>query len=137
MRRAILGFFLFAITANAHVDEAVLIDFEKKCMLCHKAYEKNDLAPPIVAVQQVHMRLADGNMTMATRSIMSFLKTPNTKTALMKPAIELYNLMPKFDLNAAEIENFSQVIIETEFDTPDWFDEHYKSHELEKGMDKK
>jgi len=89
MRRVILGFLLFAITANAHVDEAVLIDFEKKCMPCHKAYEKNDLAPPIVAVQQVHMRLADGNMTMAMRSIMSFLKTPNTKTALMKPAIEL------------------------------------------------
>jgi len=45
--------------------------------------------------------------------------------------------MPKFDLNTTEIENFSQVIIETEFDTPDWFDEHYKSHELEKSMDKK
>ncbi len=78
-----------AISLHAHVDEAVLIDFEKKCMGCHKAYEKNDLAPPIVAIQQVHMRLSDNNMTLAMQSIMTFLKTPNEETALMKPAIEL------------------------------------------------
>lgn len=124
-----------AVSLYAHVDEAVLIDFEKRCMGCHKAYEKNDLAPPIVAVQQVHMRLSDNNMTRAMQSIMTFLKTPNEKNALMKPAVKLYKLMPKFDLNATEIKNYSEVIIDTEFDMPDWFDEHYKSHKLEKKID--
>jgi len=43
----------------------------------------------------------------------------------MKPAVKLFGVMPKLDLNSTEIEDFAQVLIETEFEIPDWFEEHY------------
>ncbi len=40
--------------------------------------------------------------------------------------------MPKLDLNTTEIEDFSEVLVETEFEIPDWFNKHYKGHDLNK-----
>ena len=54
-----------------------------------------------------------------------FLVTPDENRTLMKPAVKLFGVMPKLDLNSTEIEDFAQVLIETEFEIPDWFEEHY------------
>ena len=116
----------------AHIDEKVLYAFEAKCMGCHDTYEKNDKAPPLIAVNQVYLRLHDNNMTQAIERMRGFLSEPSKEKALMKPAVKLFGVMPDLDLNSTEIEEFSQVLIETEFEIPEWFDSHYKSHELNK-----
>jgi len=54
-----------------------------------------------------------------------FLATPDENRTLMKPAVKFFGVMPKLDLNSTEIEDFAQVLIETEFEIPDWFEEHY------------
>ena len=121
-----------ATILNAHVDEKVLYAFEKACMSCHDTYEKNKIAPPLIAVNQVYMRLADGNMTVAMERMKSFLAAPSKEMTLMKPAVKLYGVMPKMQLTEEEIRDFSQVLVETEFEIPEWFDDHYKTHDLKK-----
>ena len=119
-------------TLQAHVDEKVLYAFEKACMSCHDTYEKNKKAPPLIAVNQVYLRLTDGNMTVAMERMKTFLAAPSKESTLMKPAVKLYGVMPKLELTEEEIRDFSQVLVETEFEIPEWFDEHYKTHDLEK-----
>ena len=121
-----------ATTLNAHVDEKVLYAFEKACMSCHDTYEKNKMAPPLIAVNQVYLRLADGNMTVAMERMKTFLADPKEERILMKPAFKLFGVMPKIELTQEEIRDFSQVLVETEFEIPEWFDEHYKTHDLKK-----
>lgn len=122
------------VSLKAHIDEAVLYSFEKKCMICHDTYKKNKIAPPLVAVNQVYLRLYDDNMTIAIDNMKIFLENPTEDKILLKPAFKLFGLMQKLDLNATEIHNFSQVLIETEFEIPDWFNSHYKSHDLNKSL---
>ncbi len=127
----LFGALLGSSTLQAHVDEAVLLAFEKACMSCHDTYDKNTKAPPLIAVNQVYLRHYDGNMTIAMKHMESFLTLPNKKSTLMKPAVELFGVMPKRTLTQEERRDFAQVLIETEFEMPEWFDEHYKSHQLE------
>ena len=119
-------------TLHAHVDEKVLYAFEKACMSCHDTYEKNKKAPPLIAVNQVYLRLTDGNMTVAMERMKTFLAAPSKEGTLMKPAVKLFGVMPKLELTEEEMRDFSQVLVETEFEIPEWFDDHYKTHELKK-----
>ena len=119
-------------TLHAHVDEKVLYAFEKACMSCHDTYEKNKIAPPLIAVNQVYLLLADGNMTVAMERMKTFLAAPSKEATLMKPAVKLFGVMPKIELTQEELRDFAQVLVETEFEIPEWFDEHYKTHELKK-----
>lgn len=130
--RLFIGIIFLSIFLNAHINEAVLYSFEKKCMICHNTYKKNKIAPPLVAVNQVYLRLYDENMSLAMNKMKIFLANPTEKKVLLKPAFKLFGLMPKLDLNATEVNDFSQVLIETEFEIPDWFNAHYKSHDLNK-----
>ena len=133
MKPIILLITLYAVTLlNAHVDEKVLYAFEKACMSCHDTYEKNKIAPPLIAVNQVYLRLADGNMTVAMERMKTFLAAPSKEHTLMKPAVKLYGVMPKLELTEEELRDYAQVLIGTEFEIPEWFDEHYKTHELKK-----
>ena len=43
---------LFLLPLSAHFDEQDLKNFEKKCMVCHDTYVQNDMAPPIIAINQ-------------------------------------------------------------------------------------
>ena len=133
MKPIILLATLYGVTPlHAHVDEKVLYAFEKVCMSCHNTYEKNKKAPPLIAVNQVYLRLADGNMTVAMERIKTFLAAPSKERTLMKPAVKLFGVMPKLELTEEEIRDYAQVLVETEFEIPEWFDEHYKTHQLKK-----
>lgn len=132
MKKIISTLAILTTLNHAHIDDEVLYAFEKKCMGCHDTYKKNKLAPPLVAVNQVYLRLHEQNMSKAMERMKTFLTSPDENNTLMKPAVKLFGVMPKLDLNSTEIADFSQVMIETEFEIPDWFDAHYKSHELNK-----
>jgi len=101
-------------------------------MSCHDTYEKNKMAPPLIAVNQVYLRLSDGNMTVAMERMKTFLAAPSKEGTLMKPAVKLYGVMPKMQLTEEEMRDFAQVLIETEYEIPEWFDDHYKTHDLKK-----
>ena len=133
MKAFLLLVILWDVTSlYAHIDEKVLYAFEKACMSCHDTYEKNKTAPPLIAVNQVYLRLADGNMTVAMKRIETFLAAPTKEYTLMKPAVKLFGVMPKLELTEEEMRDYAQVLVETEFEIPEWFDEHYKTHELKK-----
>ena len=133
MKAFLLLVILWGVTSlYAHIDEKVLYAFEKACMSCHDTYEKNKIAPPLIAVNQVYLRLTDGNMTVAMERVKTFLAAPSKEATLMKPSVKLYGVMSKLELTEEEIRNFSQVLVETEFEIPEWFDDHYKTHELKK-----
>ncbi len=127
---------LSATMLHSHIDEKVLYAFEKACMSRHNTYEKNKKAPPLIAVNQVYLRLFDGNMTLAMDRVEGFLALPDKKSALMKPAIELFGVMPKLELTQEEMRDYAQVLVETEFEMPEWFEEHYKTHKLKSPKDR-
>ncbi|MEA2029374.1 MAG: hypothetical protein U9N49_10420 [Campylobacterota bacterium] len=123
---------LSSLSLYAHINEAVLYDFEARCMICHDTYKQNDKAPPLIAINQVYLKLHDHNHTIARAKIKVFLTQPTHEKALMKPAIELYGLMPKISLDDNQTSDFAEVLIETEFEIPEWFEKHYKLHKLKK-----
>ena len=132
MKKIITTIAILTAGMEAHVDERTLYEFADKCMTCHETYKENKMAPPLVAVNQVYLRLHDNNMSKAMEKMKDFLAAPDVNKTLMKPAVKLFGVMPNLDLNSTEIEDMSQVLIETEFDIPDWFKEHYRSHDLNK-----
>ncbi|MEA3353247.1 MAG: hypothetical protein U9Q33_05495 [Campylobacterota bacterium] len=62
--------------------------------------------------------------------IVSFLEAPTHQKALMKPAIKLFDLMPKQILSHNQMINFSEVLMELDYEEPQWFNEHFESHKL-------
>ena len=130
----LVGTLLMVLDLNAHINEKILYAFEAKCMGCHNTHKRNKIAPPLVAVNQVYLRLNDNNMSLAEKQMKKFLTAPSKKGTLMKPAVKLFGVMPKLDLNITEIENFSEILVETEFEIPNWFNKHYKSHNLKKSQ---
>ncbi|MEA3419869.1 MAG: hypothetical protein U9Q90_10780 [Campylobacterota bacterium] len=116
---------------QAHVDENVLYDFEKRCMTCHDTYNRNKIAPPLVSVNQMYLRIFDGNATAASERMKAFLSTPSKKLAVLQPAVKLFGVMPKQKLSSEDIENFVEVLLTTEFEIPDWVNEHIESHKRE------
>jgi len=48
----------------------------------------------------------------------------------MQPAIKLYNLMPKQDLTLKQINDFTEVILEINYEIAEWFDNHFNLHKL-------
>ena len=101
-------------------------------MICHDTYKQNKKAPPLVAINQVYLRIYDNNWSVAQQQIKEFLENPTEKGAIMKPALKKFGLMPKLAFDINNTSDFAQVLIETEFKIPDWFNAHYKEHNLTK-----
>ena len=120
---------LFSIS-SAHVDDKVLYDFKNRCMICHDTYDKTDMAPPIVAVNRIYTEYSQNNLPEAKKAIISFLENPNEKKALMKPAVKIYGVMPLQLLTPQQRGDFADVILELDYGSPEWFEDHYKSHQL-------
>ncbi|MAD42054.1 MAG: hypothetical protein CL623_06645 [Arcobacter sp.] len=119
----------FLLPLSAHFDDEDLYNFEKRCMVCHDTYVQNEMAPPIIAINQRYKKYY-GDMDLSISKIKDFLISPSHEKAIMQPAIKLYSLMPKQELNKKELEAFPEIIMLLDYDVPEWFDEHYKSHNL-------
>lgn len=117
---------------NEKLSSGVIIGFESKCMSCHDGFTKNKFAPPIIAVQQVYLRLANKDMKKAKERMIAFLEEPKKDKTLMKPAVKLYGVMPNLGLSKQEIEAYTKLVLETKFQMPAWFNDHFKSHKLKK-----
>jgi hypothetical protein len=121
-----------ALQENEKLSSGVILGFQSKCMSCHDGFTKNKFAPPIIAVQQVYLRLANKDMQKAKTRMVAFLQAPHKDKTLMKPAVKLYGVMPDLGLSKQEIDAYTKLILETKFTMPDWFNEHFKSHKLQK-----
>ena len=130
MNKIFFTFLYISISLFAHVDQEVLYEFEKRCMVCHDTYSKNNIAPPIVAINKIYSKYTNNDLMLSKNMIKSFLVNPTKQKALMKPAISLYNLMPKQSLTTKQIDDFAEVILEINYEIPDWFDDHFNSHKL-------
>ncbi len=121
---------IFFSISYAHVDDNVLYDFKNRCMICHDTYKKTDLAPPIVAVNKIYTQYSKGDLVFAKKKIMEFLAKPEKKKALMKPAVKIFGVMPQQILTPQQRGDFADVILELDYASPEWFEDHYKSHRL-------
>lgn len=122
--------FAEALNKNKTLPKQVIQAFQQKCQACHNGLLKNELAPPIVSVQQVYLKLSKGSKGRAKQRMALFLKNPSADKALMKPAVKLFGVMPNLGLNDQEIINFTTLILDSQFIIPEWFGEHFKSHDL-------
>lgn len=119
-----------ALNKNEALSRQAIQAFQQKCQACHNGLHRNELAPPIVSVQQVYLNLSNGSKGKAKQRMSSFLKTPSADKALMKPAVKLFGVMPNLELNDKEIKDFTTLILDSKFVVPEWFGEHFKSHDL-------
>lgn len=124
-------FLLLTTNLFSHFDHLDLEKFEKKCMICHDTYVKNDLAPPIVAINKRYKDYYGKNIELSISKIRDFLLKPEHNKAIMKPAVKLFGLMPKQELNSKELESFPEIIMLLDYEEPKWLNEHYKSHNFE------
>lgn len=136
MKHLILLSLLFTFSFS-HFDDKDLKNFENRCMVCHDTYVKNDMAPPIVAINQRYKKVYGENLDVSISKIRDFLIQPSMKKAIMHPAIKLYGLMPKQELNERELEAFPEIIMLLDYNVPEWFDQHYESHNLKDEKKKK
>lgn len=128
--RTLIAFLTCSTLLMAHVEQAVLEAFEKKCMICHDSFKQNEMAPPVIAIQQMYKRTYKENPEVAKHHMTDFIMKPTHDKALMKPAIKLYGLMPDQGIGLKEAQGFAEAILETVMDIPEWFEEHYKSHKF-------
>lgn len=119
----------------SHFDDSDLNDFEKKCMICHDTYDKNETAPPIIAINQRYKKVYK-ELDLSINKIREFLIEPKHEKAIMQPAIKLYGLMPKQQLNEQQLLAFPEIVMMLDYEVPQWFDEHYKSHEFKEKEEK-
>jgi len=118
------------IAQNVSKDSASMELFNQKCMICHTTEGKDDttmLAPPFYQVKNRYLRASmDQADFIATMS--NWVKNPTTDNALMRGAVEHFNVMPKLGYTDADIKLIVNYIYNNDMPKPDWFDAHQREH---------
>jgi mono/diheme cytochrome c family protein len=108
--------------------------FNQKCMICHSTEGKDDktmLAPPFYQVKNRYLKASmDQSDFVVTMS--NWVKNPSADNALMRGAVEHFNIMPQLGYTDADIKLIVNYIYNNEMPKPDWFDAHQREHSKNK-----
>jgi hypothetical protein len=105
--------------------------FEQKCNVCHVATGKKEskiIAPPFHAVRLMYMRSAMDKEDFI-ETMRSWTNDPDSTKTLMKPAIQLFGVMPYQKIDQKELDLILEYVYKTEFSEPKWFDMHLELHD--------
>ncbi|PLY17095.1 MAG: hypothetical protein C0631_00760 [Sedimenticola sp.] len=101
--------------------------FVEICMACHKADRSPDmLAPPIFAVKNHYIRVYSDRESFVAR-VKQWLAKPDINQTLMPGAVRRFQVMPPLDLDPAQAEAIAGFIYDTNFNEPDWYQQHFQA----------
>jgi len=101
---------------------------EANCYSCHSpnASHENRAAPPMEAVKRHYIKNGTTQEEF-TKDLIAFLNDPSEEKSKMKGAIKRFNVMPKMNFSEDKLTKIAAYIYNADLETPDWFEEHYKS----------
>ena len=100
----------------------------KNCYICHSPSSPSHdeiIAPPLAAVKMRYgMRYS--NEEDFVNAIVDWSLNPKGEKALMKGAVDRFNVMPKQPFKREELNKMALYMYQNELEEPIWFEEHQR-----------
>ena len=100
---------------------------KQKCYACHAVTSKSHdeiIAPPMVAVVKRY-KMSYPTQQAFVDAVSNWVLNPTSENALMRGAVNKFNVMPKQPFEKDEIIAIAQYIYENELEAPVWFEDHF------------
>jgi len=108
-----------------------------QCYACHSVSTASHdaiIAPPMVAVKRRY-KMAYDSKDDFVNAVSNWTLNPEKDKALMRGAVNKFNLMPKQSFKEEDIRKIAAYIYDIDLEEPAWFKEHEKEmHGGKKGM---
>lgn len=100
--------------------------FKSQCLVCHGGAPNHDelIAPPMAAVKWRYSKQYSTKQDFVD-GMVSWSLNPASETALMRGAVQEFNLMPKPATKEEDLKTIAAFIYDNELEQPDWFEEHF------------
>ena len=112
---------------------------KNNCYACHNPNTESHetiIAPPFRAVKMHYTRTYDTKQEFVT-AVVDWVQNPSKEKALMRGAVNKFNLMPMLPLGTKDLEKIAAYIYDNDVDQPKWMDSHMKEeHGKGKGKGK-
>lgn len=109
---------------------------ESKCYSCHSISSNSHdeiIAPPLAAVKKRYLRNYS-EKDKFVKAISKWVMDPKQENALMRGAVNKFNLMPNLFIKEKEAIIIATYIFENELNKPTWFQQHFnEEHQAGKG----
>lgn len=110
-----------------------------QCYICHSvstASHDDVIAPPMAAVKMRYSRTYRTKESFV-EAISTWAFDPKPENAIMRGAVNQFNVMPKQVFKKEDLEKIALYMFENELEVPEWFGEHEKEmHGQGRGMGK-
>ena len=116
--------------SNLTTDNKAFELFQQKCYACHSVTTKSHdeiIAPPMVAVKRRYMKEYDSKEDFV-KAVVNYAIDPKEENALMRGAVNKFNVMPKQAFNEDDLIKIATYIYDNEIESPKWFKEHFKQN---------
>lgn len=104
-----------------------LVLLQQKCYACHSITSKSHdeiIAPPMVAVKRRYI-MSYASEDEFVNALTKWVLNPEKENALMRGAVQNFNVMPKQPFNKEEIIKIAQFMYNNTLETPSWFQAHF------------
>jgi len=110
-----------------NANKEVLNLLQQKCYACHSITSKSHdeiIAPPMVAVVKRY-KMSYPTEQAFVEAVSNWVLNPTSENALMRGAVDKFNVMPKQPFNSDEITAIAQYMYSNELEAPVWFEDHF------------
>ena len=110
---------------------------KNQCLICHGGAPSHDelIAPPMAAVKWRYSKQYYSKVDFVN-GMVAWGLNPTAETALMRGAVEEFNLMPKPATKEEDLKTIAAFIYDNELEQPEWFEEHFNQMHGEGGKGK-
>ena len=101
----------------------------QKCYACHSVTAQSHdviIAPPLEAVKRRY-KVSYSTKEEFVYAMTNWVLDPNIDNALMRGAVNKFNVMPKQPFDKNDIIKISEYIFENELEKPAWFEGHFNN----------
>ncbi len=101
--------------------------FDTKCGICHwQQMPEKPVAPPVFNVKRRYLMQYPSEQEF-TDAVVNWVENPEHEKALLRGAVERFNVMPKLGYTAKEVRKIANYIYRTDFPMPKGM-KHHNEH---------
>jgi hypothetical protein len=103
---------------------------QQNCYACHSVNSTSHdaiIAPPMAAVVRRYKMLYSNKDTFI-EAVTNWVQNPSEENALMRGAVNQFNVMPKLPINQEDLKVIANYIYENELEKPVWFEDHFNQN---------
>jgi len=115
-------------TTSSKADNEGLTLIKNTCYACHNPNTKSHddiIAPPLIAVKKRYS-MAYPSKDEFVREMTNWIVNPTKDMALMRGAVDKFNVMPNLSISKEDAEKMANYIFNNDIEAPAWFAEHEK-----------